>query len=53
MKMFIPSLIYVDDKRVTEGIPTLGDVGIHEEVTILRDTVNKLIDERNTVISQL
>lgn len=47
-KMLIPSLRVMDDKSVSDDMMVLGGgVCPQEEVIILREAINKLLDERN------
>ena len=50
--MLIPSLIYIDDRNANEAILT-SNVCPQEEVMILREALNKLLDERNAAVEQL
>ena len=40
--MLIPHLIMIDDRDISANPP--AEVNLHEEVTILREALNKLID---------
>lgn len=53
-KMLIPSLRYMDDKNVDDDLFNMaGVVCPQEEVVILREAINKLLDERNEAVAQL
>jgi hypothetical protein len=50
LKLLVPSLLVLDSRDVNQ--PLLSScVHPHEEIFILRDALNKLIDERNSVLS--
>jgi Leucine-rich repeat (LRR) protein len=46
IKMMIPSLILLDDKDANEYVIS-ANVYPHEDIIILKEALNKLIDERN------
>lgn len=46
VKMLIPSLVLLDDRDAGQCI-IAANVYPHEEIFILRDALNKLLDERN------
>lgn len=53
-KMLIPSLRYMDDKNVDDDLFNMASVVCpQEEVVILREAINKLLDERNEAVAQL
>lgn len=49
--MLIPSLLVLDSKDVNQVV-IASSVQPQEEIFILRDALNKLIDERNSMMIQ-
>lgn len=50
--MLIPSLRCIDNRSITDDIMD-SSVCAQEEVVILREAINKLLDERNAVVREL
>lgn len=55
MKTLIPSLILLDNKDINLPVesPFYGELNADEEVLVLRDTLNKLLEERNYLAEEL
>lgn len=55
MKTLIPSLILLDNKDINLPMenPFYGELNADEEVLVLRDTLNKLLEERNYLAEEL
>jgi hypothetical protein len=49
--MIIPSLLLLDNRDANQTI-ILANVYPHEEIFILKDALNKLLDERNSLINE-
>lgn len=55
MKTLIPSLILLNNKDINVVVesPFYGELNADEEVLVLRDTLNKLLEERNYLAEEL
>jgi hypothetical protein len=51
VKMLIPSLLLLDNRDANQTIIS-ANVYPHEEIFILKDALNKLLDERNSFINE-
>lgn len=49
VKMLVPSLVLLDDRDANQSLIS-ANVYPHEEIFILRDALNKLLDERNSYL---